>query len=55
MDYTKIILAIIAGIVTLAAGITIKTKSKSRKYNQENINITGNDNKVIGGDDNSKK
>jgi hypothetical protein len=55
MDYTKIILAIITGIVALGVGITINSKRKSRKSNQENINITGNDNKVIGGDDNSNK
>lgn len=54
MDYTQIILAIIAGIVSLAVGITINSKRKSRRSNQENIRIKGNDNKIIGGNDNSK-
>lgn len=54
---TKILLAIIAIIASIVGGITIysKKKSKNKKYNitQKDININGNNNKVVGGDDKS--
>lgn len=51
---TKILLAILAIIATIVGGITIysKKKSKSKKYNvtQKDININGDNNKIVGGD-----
>lgn len=56
---TKIILAIIAAIASIVGGITLysKSKNKTKKYNinQKDININGNNNKVVGGDDKSGK
>lgn len=56
---TKIILAIIAVIASVIGGVTLysKSKNKSKKYNinQKDININGNNNKIIGGDDKSGK
>lgn len=54
---TKIIIAVIALITAIIGGALISiNKSRKRKTetNQENINIKGNKNKVIGGDDNTK-
>lgn len=54
---TKILLAILAIISSILGGITIysRKKSKNKKYNitQKDININGNNNKVVGGDDKS--
>jgi hypothetical protein len=56
-NITKILLAILAIIASIVGGITIysKKKSKNKKYNitQKDININGNNNKVVGGDDKS--
>jgi hypothetical protein len=56
---TKIILAIIAGIASIVGGVTLysKSKNKTKKYNinQKDININGNNNKIVGGDDKSGK
>lgn len=56
---TKIILAIIAVIASIIGGVTLysKSKNKSKKYNinQRDININGNNNKVVGGDNKSGK
>jgi hypothetical protein len=53
----NIIVAILTIIGTIVGGALIsKRKSKKRKSksNQKNININGDGNKVLGGDDNSK-
>tara|TARA_E500000318_G_C3448263_1_gene167778 strand:+ start:105 stop:287 length:183 start_codon:yes stop_codon:yes gene_type:complete len=53
----KVILAILTIIATVVGGALIsirKTKKRNTKSNQENININGDGNKIIGGDDNSK-
>lgn len=54
---TKILIAIIAVIASIIGGISFYSKKKRKNYsvNQENINITGNDNKIVGGDDKSGK
>jgi hypothetical protein len=58
-DNTTKIIASVAGVLIAIAGgalLTIKkNKSKSKKYSnkQSDITITGNDNKVVGGDDKS--
>lgn len=54
---TKIILAIIALMASTVGGITLYSKSKNIKYNinQKDIDINGNNNKVVGGDDKSGK
>lgn len=54
-NFTKIILAIIAGIIAVAGGVTLYSKNKRKSVNQNNINITGNSNKVVGGNDKSSK
>lgn len=54
---TKIIIAVIALITVIIGGALVSiNKSKKRKSEttQDNIEINGNENKVIGGDDNSK-
>jgi LPXTG-motif cell wall-anchored protein len=57
-NITKILLAIL-GAVAAVGGITFyfKKKSKEKKYKvtQKNVNINGNNNKVVGGDDKSSK
>jgi len=53
---TKIILAVIAVLTVIVGGSLIaikKSKKRNTKSHQENITITGDKNKVIGGDDNS--
>lgn len=54
---SKIILAIIALIASIIGGVTIYSKRKSKNISydvrQRNINITGNENKIVGGDDKS--
>ncbi|QSB28513.1 hypothetical protein [Flavobacterium sp. CLA17] len=55
-NYTQIIAGIIIILTTLAGGaLYSKRKSKTKKTSntQNNISITGNENKVIGGDDKS--
>lgn len=52
---TKIILAIVAGILAIVGGVTLYSKTKRKSVNQKNINITGNHNKVVGGNDKSTK
>lgn len=56
---TKILLAVLAIIASIVGGFTIysKKKNKTKKYNgtQKDININGNNNKVVGGDDKSGK
>jgi hypothetical protein len=52
----KIIGYVIAAIVTIAGGSLLAIKiSKNKKYKntQSNITMTGNGNKVVGGDDKS--
>jgi hypothetical protein len=54
---TKIILQIIAAVIVILGGsfLAIKvSRRRSNKVRQENITISGNDGKVVGGDDNSK-
>lgn len=55
---TKILLAILAIIATIVGGaIYSKTKNKTKKYNvtQKDININGDNNKIVGGDNKSIK
>ncbi len=52
-NITKIIIGILT-LITAIIGTTIYLKIKKNKVNQENIDISGNNNKVIGRDDNSK-
>ena len=53
-NYTQIIAGIIIILTTLAGGaLYSKRKTKKTSNTQDNITITGNDNKVIGGDDKS--
>ncbi len=54
----KIILAIITVVATIVGGTLYykkTTKVKKRSTTIKGISITGNDNKVIGGNDNSVK
>jgi len=53
---TKIILAGISILALIFGGAWIskkKSKSRNTKTHQEGIRISGNHNKVVGGDDNS--
>ena len=53
---TKIILAVIAFLTFLVSGAIIsikKSKKRSSKNTISNISINGDDNKIVGGDDNS--
>lgn len=53
----KIVLGIIALVTVIVSGalITIKkTKKKTTRNSISNIDISGNNSKVVGGDDNSK-
>jgi len=54
---SKIILATVAAIAAILSGATLYSKNKTKKnnVNQKDININGNNNKVIGGDDKSGK
>jgi len=56
---TKILLAILAIIATIVGGVTIYSnkKSISKKFNvtQKDININGDNNKIVGGDIKSSK
>jgi hypothetical protein len=54
---TKIIIAIITVITVIMGGAFIsirKTRKNKSKNSISNINISGNNSKVVGGDDNSK-
>ena len=54
---TKIVLGIIALLTVIVSGalITIKkTKKKNTRNTISNIEISGDNSKVVGGDDNSK-
>jgi glucose uptake protein GlcU len=54
---TKIILAIIALVIAIIGGSFISIRrSKNRRNNvrQDNIDVSGDNSKVIGGDDNSR-
>jgi glucose uptake protein GlcU len=54
---TKIIIAVITLVTVIIGGALIsinKSRKRNTKTNQRNIKIKGNQNKVIGGDDNSK-
>ena len=54
---TKIVVAIIALLTAIVSGalVTIrKMKKKSTRNTFSNVKITGNNNKIVGGDDNSK-
>lgn len=54
---TEIVIAVIALLTAIVGGAWIsikKSKKRNQKSNQENISIKGKNNKVIGGDDNSK-
>lgn len=50
---TKIILGIITIIIALLGG-ALYSKKRKNKVKQSNINIEGDKNKIVGGDDNSK-
>lgn len=50
---TKIILGVIAIIAALIGG-SLYSKKRSNKVKQTNIEIKGDKNKIVGGDDNSK-
>ena len=56
-NVTKIILGLITLITVIAGGALISIK-KTRKSNSKkaisNVNISGHNSKVVGGDDNSK-
>ena len=55
---TKIIIAVIALVTAIIGGALIsinKSRKRNTKSSQDNIKIKGNKNKVIGGDDNSKR
>lgn len=56
-QFKEIALAIIALVGTIVGGATLysRNKTKNRKNNvvQRDINIKGDNNKIIGGDDNS--
>jgi hypothetical protein len=59
MDYnsTKIVLQVIAALVVILGGsfLTFKiARRRSNKVRQDNITVSGNNSKVLGGDDNSK-
>ncbi|CAL2061989.1 hypothetical protein [Tenacibaculum sp. 190524A05c] len=54
---TKIIIAVIALVTAIIGGALIsinKSRKRNTKSSQDNITIKGNNNKVVGGDDNSK-
>ncbi|WP_196888230.1 hypothetical protein [Aureivirga sp. CE67] len=54
---TKIIIALIAVLTIIVSGalITIKkTKKRTTKNSFTNVNVSGNDSKIVAGDDNSK-
>lgn len=54
---TEIIIAVIALVTAIIGGAFIsinKSKKRNTKSSQDNIQIKGDKNKVIGGDDNSK-
>lgn len=51
----KIILSVLGILVALVGGaIYSKKVRKNKRTNQENITITGDQNKVVGGDDRSR-
>ena len=54
---TEIIIAIIGLLTVIIGGALIsikKSKKRNQKSQQDNITIKGKENKIIGGDDNSK-
>ena len=51
-NLTKVLLGII-GIITATLGASIVIKKTNRKTVQKNIEISGDNSKVVGGDDNS--
>lgn len=54
-EYVKIILGIIATLVVGGGALFTIKKSRQRKttVKQDHISINGNNNKIVGGDDNS--
>ncbi len=57
MDNDKIVLGLIALVTALVGGALFsikKSKNKKQRNSQSNITILGDENKVVGGDDNSQ-
>ena len=52
---TEIILGVLGAVAVGGSIVAIKkTKQRNNKVNQSNITISGNNGKIVGGDDNSK-